>query len=264
MNNFRIHFQLKSLDEIMPFGSKEDWRLHWFGLTDGLLWLDVGEQTLYEYSAQAQAYWGGPRYNDYQIARFLEDFFTTFRYVGESIPKELYDALPQFETQTKAWLKHLDEDDKSFDHLYNQYCELGEWYASRSFDSGHLTGGLHISCFRWGEKLKIIWESDFLLEDGSPIWTAPSGNFEMLYEDFVASITDFFAHFSVAMDRQIEDALAKQWQNIFLDKKRLVEENQERKTKFLQDISQLQTPHINTDWQRIMNLYTRLKDDTKI
>ena len=77
MNRFKINFQLQELDKVMPFGE----RLHWFALTDGLLWIDAGTQTIYEYSEAAQAYFGSDiKYNDYQIARFLEDFFGIFRY----------------------------------------------------------------------------------------------------------------------------------------------------------------------------------------
>ncbi len=58
----------------MLWGEEPHRHIHWFGLTDGLLWIDVGGQTIYEYSDAALNYFGTDiRYNDYQIVRFLED-----------------------------------------------------------------------------------------------------------------------------------------------------------------------------------------------
>ncbi len=75
MSQFKISFKLQELDKIVPFGSKPNQSLHWFGLTDGLLWIDVNGQTIYEYTQEAQEYFDNQvNYNDYQIARFLEDF----------------------------------------------------------------------------------------------------------------------------------------------------------------------------------------------
>ena len=45
-NTLKINFQLQELDKVMPWGTN----MHWFGLTDGLLWINVGEQTIYEYN----------------------------------------------------------------------------------------------------------------------------------------------------------------------------------------------------------------------
>ena len=84
MGEFKINFRLQNLDKISPWGSEEDLSLHWFGLTDGQLWLDAGNQTIYEYSEAARQYFASPiPYNDYQVSRFLEDFSYTFRFIGE-------------------------------------------------------------------------------------------------------------------------------------------------------------------------------------
>lgn len=50
MNKLKINFRLQELDKIMPFGTAPDLTFHWFGLTDGYLWIDVGNRTIYEYS----------------------------------------------------------------------------------------------------------------------------------------------------------------------------------------------------------------------
>lgn len=266
MNKFKINFRLQELDKIVPWGQEPYLSLHWFGLTDGLLWIDVGTQTIYEYNEDADNYFGSSnRYNDYQICRFLEDFFQTFRYVGESIPEEMYNSLDEFDVKIEKWKEsHIDEEDAVFDKFYfDEYCALGEWRWDRTFDSGHLVGGPHIGFFRCGEKIKILWESTFKLDNGNSIWTAPEGSFEMPYGEFVLAVSDFLDLFFAAMDRQVEHAVMKEWGSVSLDKKRLLEENSERKSEFSKDISFLTNSNWNTDWNKVRCLYSKMENEIK-
>lgn len=236
------------------------------GLTDGLLWIDVGTQTIYEYNDVAQNQFGcSVKYNDYQISRFLEDFSWTFRYVGESIPEELYNILDAFDSKADRWKEcHEDEEDEVFDKFYyDEYWELYKWRADRTFDSGHLVGGPFIGCFRCGEKIKILWESEYKLDNGESIWTAPKGSFEMPYNEFVLSVTEFLDSFFAAMDKQVENAIAKEWGNISLDKQRLAEENVERKLSFSKALSYLKNTCVSTDWDKIMKLYYKMEEELK-
>ena len=264
MSNLKINFQLQDLEHVMLWGEKPKASIHWFGLTDGLLWIDVGDQTIYEYSEAALKCWGGNvRYNDYQIVRFLEDFFGILRYVGESIPERLYAVLDEFTGKMDAWKEvHDDDEDEQFDEFYfGEYRELSPWYWDRTMDSGHLKGGPNIGCFRCGEKLKIIWEGDYLLEDGSSIWTSPQGCHEMPYDEFVAEVEAFWAQFSEAMDRQVKAAVEKEWDGIELDKERLVEENEERKQRFSRDLFCLKETGTKTDWEKIFKLYAKMEKE---
>lgn len=267
MNEFKINFQLQELDKIVPWGEEPHLSLDWFGLTDGFLWIDAGSQTIYEYNEAANNYFGSSnRYNDYNISKFLEDFFDTFKYVGESIPEEIYNDLDEFDAKMEKWKAcHIDEEDAVFDQFYfDEYCELGEWNRNRSFDSMHLVGGPYIGCFRCGEKIKILWESEFKLDDGNSIWTAPTGSLELPYDAFVLSVTEFFDSFSAAMDRHVEKAVIKQWENVSIDKQKLIKENDERKSGFLKDIAFLTHPSENTDWSSIRRLYSKMESEIKL
>ena len=262
MTQLKINFKLQELDKVAPFGGEPDLRLHWFGLTDSLLWINIGEHTIYEYTQEALDYWEtNIRYNNYQLSRFLEDFFYTFRYINESIPSEFYHNIEEFCYRTDQWIEsHFDDDDDIFDKFYDEkYTPLTDWYYERCFDSGHLVGGPHIGCFRHHEKIKIVWESDYKLESGSSIWTSPRGVSELYYDDFVLSVSDFLDSFFAAMDMQVEKAVAKDWGKITIDKKRLVEENEERKESFYLQLSYLkQNPANNTDWQKIIAIFNEL------
>lgn len=136
MGEFKINFRLQDLDKICPWGSKDALSLHWFGLTDGQLWIDVGNQTIYEYSEAARQYFACPiQYNEYQLSRFLEDFSCTFQFIRESIPECLYDEIGEFEAKTDAWKEsHIDDEDAVFDLFYdNEYERLVRWFYESFF-----------------------------------------------------------------------------------------------------------------------------------
>ena len=104
-----INFKLKEIHKIEPFGQEPELSLSWFGLTDGDLWLNFGDETIYEYSKEALKYFGDKPtpYNDYYIARFIEDFTEIFSQISESIPLELYNLtsnLKKFHSNANKWL----------------------------------------------------------------------------------------------------------------------------------------------------------------
>ncbi len=266
MSRFKINFQLRELDEIVPWGQEPHLSLHWFGLTDGFLWLDAGAQTIYEYNGAAREYFGSSlHYNEYQISRFLEDFFGVFRFVGEAVPEELYDRLDRFDAKLEKWQeRHWDEEDEVYEQFYyEEYCGLGQWRWDRTLDSGHLVGGPLIGFFRCGERLKILWESTFRLENGESIWTAPKGSFELSYDEFVSAATEFFHSFFVAMEQQVKAAAAKEWGSVSLDKQRLLEEQEERRAGFAKDLSFLTSPGGNTDWDNVRRLCSKMEKELK-
>lgn len=43
MSGLKINYKLQDLNHVMLWGEKPHRNIHWFGLTDGLLWIDVGE-----------------------------------------------------------------------------------------------------------------------------------------------------------------------------------------------------------------------------
>ena len=262
MDRFKINFRLKELDEVLLWGEKQNRRIHWFGLTDGLLWIDVGEQTIYEYSEDAQKYFGECHpYNDYQLSRFLEDFSNLFRYVGESVPSDLYETVKDFtfKEQADAWVEmYFGQSNEAFDRFLEADYIGVEWFNKRIMDSGHLIGGPLIGFFRCEDKMKIIWVSDHKIENVCYMWKSPSGVIEISYKTFVDEVTRFFCSFYSAMDIQVENAVNRDWGNVSLDKIRLVNENVERKEGFDQMLGFLsKTPSI-TDWDSARRAYKKM------
>ena len=265
---YKINFKLQELDQVLLWGEAPNQSIHWFGLTDGLLWIDVGEQTIYEYSKEAQEYFEGHSpYNDYQLSRFLEDFSVLFKGIGESVPQELYDRVEEFEEKAEQWKNlYMDLSDELFDQFYcENYLGLTGWLLSdRTMDSGHLVGGPHMSFVRCENRIKIIWDGTYQLENGSNIWRFPSGVFEMSYNEFTDEVVRFFRAFYDAMDKQVENAVKKDWGCVTLDKDRLVSENAERKDGFEQLLNFLSEPSAHTDWDRVSLLHERMLEEIKI
>lgn len=230
-----INFKLREFDKISPWGQEPNLSLHWFALTDGDLWLTFGKETIYEYSKEAINFWGNKStsYNNYQLSRFIEDFTGLFDKIRETVPEEFYDLtkdLNKFQTDAKKWLDIYDTDEDEYsDFYFEEYDKLISWTYQRTFDSGHLIGGPHLSFFRRNDKVRIVWDTEHILENGISIWTAKDGSFEMDYSDFMNEIKMFGESFFTAMEKQIELVLEKEWGNIKIDKLRLVAEHKERR-----------------------------------
>lgn len=42
-----FEFKLKKLPDVLPWGEEPDFYLHWFGLTDGIYYMNVGNEQLF-------------------------------------------------------------------------------------------------------------------------------------------------------------------------------------------------------------------------
>jgi hypothetical protein len=265
-----IHFKLRELDKILPTGQEPNFSTSWFWLTDGALWLKFGDQTIYEYSSEAINHWANKStsYNDYPLVRFIEDFTELFDTIRETIPEEFYELtkdLNKFKSDSKEWLDIYDTDEDEYsDFYFEEYDKLISWTYQRTFNSGHLIGGPHLSFFRRNDKVRIIWETEHILENGISLWTAKDGSFEMDYSDFVNKIKIFGQSFFAEMEKQVELAVSKEWGNIKIDKQRLIEEHKERKDDFFSTLLLLdQEPMDKTDWSEIKQLFNRMRNEIK-
>ena len=259
---FRINYQLRKADQIVPWGEKEK-TLHWFGLTDGLLWINAGDAVIYEYSDAARLEFDKSiGYNDYQLARFLEDFSEILPYAAEPVPKIIYDSAEYMGEQLYAWEQiYSDKSDEEFfdkflPELYDPLCLL---YRRRTLDSLHLKGGPDIGFFRYGDRLKLFWKGEYKLKDGSSIWKYPEGVCEMDYSEFVSETERFFRSFESDMDEQVNDVLVHGIKGVIIDTDKLIKENTLRKESFSQKISALKESDIQVKpWTNELSLYDKM------
>jgi hypothetical protein len=126
-------------------------------------------------------------------------------------------------------------------------------------------GGPKLSFFKNKDKIRIVWDTEDVLDNGIYIWTAKNGNFEMNFADFIDAIDNFGLKFFKAMDRQIELTIEKNWDSIKVDKSRLIEEHKERKEDFYFKLSLLkQNSYQKTNWAEIQHLYDRMINEIRI
>jgi hypothetical protein len=77
-----FEFALRQLNQIVPWGEPPNLTLHWFGLTDGSYFVDLGDTHLLEYSAALDV----PVHVEYQVARLHEDLLEMLPDVLAPVP----------------------------------------------------------------------------------------------------------------------------------------------------------------------------------
>ena len=260
---FRINYILKKPEMIAPWG-EEVKNLHWFGLTDGLLWITAGDSVIYEYfKPYIDCFGVQMKYDDYQLSRFIEDILELTPVISESLPKTLFNVIENMIGDLQALKnKYIDKSDDEFDCFYDEfYLPLSEWFYSRFLSSGHLICGPSIGFFRCGDKLKIIWNSD-ALEDGTEMWKYPRGAFETDYQSFVSEVSRFISSFTTDMDNQVADVVSNGIPGVYVDVDALVRENERRKDTFEYQLRCLYSEgKQETDWNRILNLYELMRSE---
>ena len=265
-----INFELKHIDETQAAGTDAELYMSWFWLTDGYLWLNLADSTLYEYSKDALKYFGmkTSAYNDYPIVRFIDDFTELFKVINESIPDDIYqltENLSQFLNDSQRWLDINDTDEEEYsDFYFEEYDNLISWTYNRSFGSGHLIGGPRFSFFRNKDKIRIIWETEDKLENGIQIWTAKNGNIEISYTEFISQVKEFGNRFFTQMKDKVEIAVQKDWKDIQIDKKELIKEHKERELDFWNQFTLLESDSTTkTNWKQVRELKFRMDKEIK-
>lgn len=242
---------------IVPWG-EESKHLHWFGLTDGLIWISVGDSVIYEYNKPHPDNFGkAVKYNDYYLSRFIEDIMELAPIISESVPESLFNAVENLSDDLQVLKdKYIDRSDEEFDAFYDNVFEpLSGWFYSRFLSSGHLVCGPLIGFIRCGDRIKIIWDSD-PLKDGTEMWKYPRGILETDYQSFVTEISGFINSFTADMDDQVSDVANNGIPGVYVDVDALVRENTKRKETFGQQLKCLYSDNMTgTDWNAILDLY---------
>lgn len=255
-----INFKLKHPDSIAPWGDAPDTSMDWLGLTEGEYWLDLNRAMLYEYTNDVLTGEEDARYVEYPVARLIEDFSVLFEAIAAPVPDGFYSIaksnhyLYRFYGAVQQWLEKVSDE-----ATYDRFEKAIEWIYSRTLIAMHLTGGPGISFFRNGDKLAIVWKADYLTENNIPVWTAGNGEMEMPYESFVGEVEDFGERFFNAMDMQVQLAAAKDWGSTHINKERLIQEQQERKTAWQKKLALLKgEPGKAPEWELINSLITEM------
>lgn len=196
-------FQLRPLDEIQPWGAPEDPNLHWFGLSDGCYWLNVGEQRLLEYSEQLHPGFGFSRYCEYQVVRLHEDLLGMLPEVLTPVPPELRDFAVRARECQEAWALPP-ESDVDWDRLDHALT----WLGRRTLDSLYLSHCTRIWMWSDDHEVHVQWDNHGTHLQGVPAWSAGCGSFSLSRANFVDEVKGFHERFMQQMAERVRFLLA--------------------------------------------------------
>src|SRR5690606_32832931 len=101
---------------------------------------------------------------------------------------------------------------------FDEYDRFISWTYQRTLDAIHLVGGPSLSFFRRNNRIRIVWDTERVLENGVSLWSAKNGFHEMDYNDFVNEVKAFGKSFFEEMGKQVQNAVAKDWDEVKVDK----------------------------------------------
>lgn len=208
-----FEFQLKPLAEVMPWGDAPDLYLSWFGLTDGIYYMNVGEEQLFRSTAEILAYWKteypsldtNQPFVDYQVVRFYEDVLEILADVLQPVPIEMQSYISSIFVQ-KQWEQRLSNvaDSITDEEIDDIYYPAIEWWGCRRLSTIHLNQGSKIWFWRTADTMHIRWDNRLSEIDGISVWTAKLGEFQLPVEEFIQEVSSFHHRLMDAMEERIK------------------------------------------------------------
>jgi len=201
-------FRLRPVDEVAPWGKPGEPNLHWFGLTDGCYWLNVGDNQLFRYSQALLSYDTQGRRNmptlpyvDYYVVRLWEDLLDLLPDILEPVPDRLAHMLGPdgawyaWEARADATQEEIGEDGEDDDDRYwAEYEWLGQatsWRHARRLNVGYLQSGPNIWLWSDAANVHIEWDNRGIALDDIPAWEATAGMYSLPRGVFLAELTTF-------------------------------------------------------------------------
>jgi hypothetical protein len=190
-----FNFSLKPLEQIEPWGEPGSQQLHWFGLTDGCYWMEVGHDRLFEYAEASRQQFEAPRYCDYFVVRLYEDVLDMVPHVLAPVPADLSAYLslqrrPALRRAYEAWEAEA-EARLPESELWDRADAATGWMSRRMLDSAYLAPSARIQMWADDRNVYVEWDNRDKLIDGMQAWTATSGSFAIPRDDFVLEVQSF-------------------------------------------------------------------------
>ena len=242
-----FNFTLIPLDQIGPWGSPDDPHLHWFGLTDGEYWLEVGDSKLFEFSSQVQAIHGVGRYCSYYVVRLHEDILEMVPHILEPVPPAFVPYISgesgrAWQATAKAWIEESEE--------YSDFqWETVLWSGRRKLDNGYITQPANIHFWSDESTVHIEWDNTRRKIDGEPAWSATRGSYQLSREDFLQEVRSFHDRLMEQMRERVKQVIAGQLPaEIKIDLNQLEREHAHRECELKRCFDPPQPP---ADWEQI-------------
>jgi len=206
--------------------------LHWFGLTDGWYWIELGDVRLLKFAADYDI-----PYVDYYVVRLWEDLLALLPAALEEVPDELVEFLA---SDGRGW---NDVDSEAADAAMN--C-----WAARDLYFGYLREALSLRCWRTGDHLTLDWNAPANFAEPRVLRTT------VPVADFVTAVEEFDAALMAAMQARITDVEASPPPGVALDLGDLRRDHADRTTWLARALSSTRT----TDWDAVRAGAVQLTD----
>lgn len=263
-----FEFKLKPLTEVLPWEHNGKQYLHWYGLTDGIYYLNLKGNKLFESSREYMDYLNKVSpgtavktpYIDYQVIRLYEDLLEILPNILQNIPGALVDLIGSFNSE-EDFLKGSEyrDDNKNMWDIYH-YATL--WWECRCLTSMHLQYGPNIHFWLFDEAVHIRWNNSAHCENGIQIWNSLKGEVKYSKTDFVEEVKSFHNRLMNEMEKRIiEIEYNNPIVHVHLDLPQLKNEQKERR-KSLQTAMK-SDPDIK-DWNKVIKAIRLLKNQKKV
>ncbi|WP_141955499.1 DUF5984 family protein [Actinoallomurus bryophytorum] len=249
----RFRFALTPMDRVQPWGWEEDPHLHWFGLTDGWYWIELGDQELLRYSPETLEWFGrddlGLRhpYADYQVVRLWEDLIDLTPMVMQPVPNDL----EPFISADVPERPDLDDDEDAWSAMV--------WCSEHYLDPGYLRAAPEVCAWRslaGDDTVTVAWQHP---RDDEIVFTAPqAGQVTVPTEAYLTAVRRLDTELMAAMhDRITELELVGPPQGVRIDMDQLRAEHHGRTT-WLSEHLRFQP---TTDWAAVRSGVQRILGD---
>jgi hypothetical protein len=265
-----FNFHLRQLDNIQPWGNDTEKYLHWFGLTDGWYWLEVGNDELFRFTPELLALWDkefGAKtespYVDYHVVRLWEDILEILPHVLEPIPDEI---LRQIHPSKEAYswrnkvVEHLQQDKEELSDVeYQTLDDAALWIGQRQLDTGYLQSSPRIWLWSDGTDIFIHWDNRDRLKDSWPVWTASFGTYSMPVAQFLKEVQKFDKALMNEMQSRIE-SIQKNWSRpeIQIDIDGLIKEQEDRSTWLGKALAKIK-PAGDLAWSTVLDILEKVR-----
>jgi len=136
----RFRFELRPLAEVAPWGRDKP-NLHWFGLTDGWYWIEIGNVCLLKFAADYEI-----PYVDYYVVRLWEDLLQLLPAALEEVPADL--------------VGFLESDDRDWNEAESEAVDAAmDCWSSRDVCFGYLREPPSLRCWRTADQITINWNA---------------------------------------------------------------------------------------------------------
>lgn len=233
----RFRFQLRPLADVVPWPGG---RLHWFALTDGWYWIEVGGHKLFHYPADMD---GPGTPVDYYVVRLWEDLQAVLPAVLEPVPADLADRMS---SDLDAWhTTGVEDAEAALDWFWGHIL-----YTSYPVDAPNIVlwrsvGDLDMITVDWRHRAGA----------GRGCTVPPQGRASVSTESFLRAVEEFDRDLIEAMGHRIAEIEAHGvGPDIQLDVDQLRQEHQERSISLANALKQ----NRSTDWPVVRDGVMRL------